>query len=68
MSFYDKLSAFVGTRTSSQCRSHHQKLFEKYKYISKTIEAFRSQIPMTTYKTRLAEGVETMKRINKAIK
>lgn len=52
MQFYDKLSAFVKTRTSSQCRSHHQKLFNKFKTISNIREIFKSKLGITTYKNK----------------
>lgn len=42
MQFYDKLAGFVSSRTVSQCRSHHQKMFDKFKYVSKIIELFKN--------------------------
>jgi hypothetical protein len=38
MLFYDKLAAFITTRNSIQCRSHHQKMFAKAKCVSKIVE------------------------------
>ena len=65
MEFYDKLSAFIGTRTSSQCRSHHQKLFYKYKYLSKIREVFRNEITVPVYKAKLKDGFDRMKSIER---
>lgn len=64
MQFYDKLSAFIATRTTSQCRSHHQKLFDKFKYISKIVELFKNEVGLANYKTKYLEGIEKMKEIN----
>jgi hypothetical protein len=50
MIFYDKLAMFVGTRSSAQCRSHHQKVFEKFKYITKIVEKFKTEIGVNSYK------------------
>lgn len=52
MQFYDKLSAFIVTRTSSQCRSHHQKMFDKFKYISKIVELFKIKVGVPEYKAK----------------
>ncbi len=52
MQFYDKLAAFIGSRTSSQCRSHHQKMFDKFKYISKIVETFKIQVGLAQYKAK----------------
>lgn len=65
MGFYDKLSLFVGTRTSSQCRSHHQKLFTKYKHLTKIRELFRNEIGVSSYKEQLARSYERMVRVEK---
>lgn len=35
------MSDFIGTRNGLQCRSHHQKLEEKYVYTNKIIAAFK---------------------------
>jgi len=64
MQFYDKLSSFVGTRTSAQCRSHHQKLFDKFKYISKIIELFKTEAGISNYKLKYLDGIEKMKIID----
>ena len=65
MQFYDKLSEFIGTRTSSQCRSHHQKLFAKFKYLSKIREIFKTQLGVTLYKSKLKQGMEKMDEIER---
>lgn len=64
MQFYDKLSAFITTRTTSQCRSHHQKLFDKFKYISKIVELFKNEVGLANYKAKYLDGIEKMKEIN----
>jgi len=52
MVFYDKLAMFVGTRSSPQCRSHHQKVFEKFKYITKIVEKFKTEVGINNYKAQ----------------
>lgn len=52
MIFYDKLAMFVGTRSSAQCRSHHQKLFEKFKYITRIVDNFKTEVGINTYKVQ----------------
>jgi len=65
LQFYDKLSAFVATRTSSQCRSHHQKLFCKFKYFTKIREMIRSKIGQPAYKENLCEAHKKMETIER---
>jgi hypothetical protein len=64
MQFYDKLAAFIATRSASQCRSHHQKLFDKFKYISKIVELFKNEVGLPSYKAEYFEGTEKMKAID----
>ena len=52
MQFYDKLSAFIGSRSPSQCRSHHQKMFDKFKYVSKIVETFKIEVGLAQYKAK----------------
>lgn len=60
MQFYDKLASFVGTRTSPQCRSHHQKLFDKFKYVSRIIDTFKTEVGVDYYKQRLAAAIKLL--------
>ena len=34
---FSRMSFFIGTKTSNQCRSHHQKMIQKYKTIDNII-------------------------------
>jgi hypothetical protein len=44
------MSDFIETRNGLQCRSHHQKLEEKYVYTNKIIAAFKDRIDTEEYK------------------
>ena len=49
------MSNFIGTRNGLQCRSHHQKLEEKYIYTNKIIAAFKEKFDMDQYKQELTK-------------
>ena len=40
-----KLSTFVKTRTSTQCRSHHQKMLIRYGSIENIIAEYKQMVP-----------------------
>jgi hypothetical protein len=56
MDFFPKLSIFVNTRTPSQCRSHHQKIFQKFKCVSNITRVFKNEFGNGNYERVLAEG------------
>ncbi len=64
MQFFAKLSRFVSTRTPSQCRSHHQKIFAKFKYISKITGVFKTQIGRHDYASLLAQATQRAKGLD----
>lgn len=43
------MAAYIGTRNALQCRSHHQKLEEKYVYPNKIINFFKKHNQLTLY-------------------
>lgn len=60
------MSGFIKSRNALQCRSHHQKLEERYCYANKIISAFKHHANMELYEQVLAElksyeGVEHVK-------
>lgn len=44
------MARFIATRNSLQCRSHHQKLEEKYTHVNKIISLYKSFFSKTAYK------------------
>lgn len=64
MDFFPKLSLFVSTRTDAQCRSHHQKIFTKFKYVSNITALFKTQLGKDNYNQLLQQGHDCIRRIN----
>ena len=46
------MASFIGTRNSLQCRSHHQKLLEKYGEIKTIILNFKKYLGKEQYKEK----------------
>lgn len=44
------MAGYITTRNSLQCRSHHQKLEEKYGHVNKIINYYKPFFSKTTYK------------------
>jgi hypothetical protein len=44
------MAHFISTRNSLQCRSHHQKLEEKYTHVNRIIALFKGHFNKTLYK------------------
>jgi hypothetical protein len=44
------MSRFISTRNALQCRSHHQKLEEKYNQINKIINLYKGAFNKNLYK------------------
>ena len=53
--FYKAMSEYIGTRNALQCRSHHQKLEEKYLYPNKIIANFKQHHQLELYRTLKAD-------------
>jgi hypothetical protein len=53
------MARFIATRNSLQCRSHHQKLEEKYTHVNKIISLYKSFFSKTTYKQSI-EHLDTL--------
>jgi hypothetical protein len=51
----------VETRSSLQCRTHHQKVLEKYKEIKKIVTSFKRLIGTAIYEERLSQVKTTEK-------
>ena len=49
------MSEFVGTRTSLQCRSHHQKFLEKLGDIKTIVTNFKKFISKEDFRARYQE-------------
>jgi hypothetical protein len=49
------LAAFLGTRTPRQCRSHFQKLMNRFKKLNKIKAYYEQMIGPLTYQRRLDE-------------
>jgi hypothetical protein len=47
---YKQMAKFVMTRDAQQCRSHHQKLEEKYHYPNKIIANHKQRCDMALYR------------------
>jgi hypothetical protein len=41
---FEKMSQFIKSRNEIQCRSHHQKLIEKYRDFKKIISSFKNHV------------------------
>lgn len=52
------MSKFLLTRTPQQCRSHHQKLEDKYQYPNKIIASYKSHCDLPLYQRVRQELVE----------
>jgi len=55
------MSEFIGTRTSLQCRSHHQKFLEKLGDIKTIIHNFKKYVPKHEFKNKYMEALEKRK-------
>lgn len=44
------MARFIVTRNALQCRSHHQKLEEKYTHINKIINLYKTAFNKTLYR------------------
>lgn len=53
--FYEEMAHFISTRNSLQCRSHHQKLEEKYTHVNKIIALFKPNFNKVFYKKYLEQ-------------
>lgn len=53
--FYEEMAQFISTRNSLQCRSHHQKLEEKYTHVNKIIALYKGHFNKTLYKKHLEQ-------------
>jgi len=52
---FDQMSRWVKTRTSLQCRSHHQKAIEKYKDLKRVILYSKEELKDIDYKLKFKE-------------
>jgi hypothetical protein len=59
--FYQEMADFVVTRNALQCRSHHQKLEEKYTHAPKIVNLFKPTLDRTAYREAL-ETLQLMQR------
>lgn len=46
------MASFIGSRNTVQCRSHHQKLEERFKHFKKIISAVKNEIGRKEYKVQ----------------
>jgi hypothetical protein len=51
--FYEEMSNFIATRNALQCRSHHQKLEEKYTHVNKIIALYKNYFNKNLYKQQM---------------
>ena len=58
------MSSFIQTRNALQCRSHHQKLEEKYIRTSKIVATFKPYFRKENYRSAV-EALEENKMIQK---
>ena len=49
------MAHFISTRNSLQCRSHHQKLEEKYTHVNKIIALYKGHYNKTLYKKHMEQ-------------
>lgn len=47
------MSNFIATRNALQCRSHHQKLEEKYTHVNKIIALYKNYFNKNMYKQQM---------------
>lgn len=59
--FYQEMADFLVTRNALQCRSHHQKLEEKYNHAPKIVNVFKPSFDRTAYRQALDE-LHSLKR------
>lgn len=59
--FYQEMADFIVTRNALQCRSHHQKLEEKYTHASKIVNLFKPSFDRTAYRDAL-ENLQALRR------
>ena len=52
---FDQMSRWIKTRTSLQCRSHHQKAIEKYKDVKRVIAGEKEELKGIDYKNKFKE-------------
>ena len=55
------MAEFIPTRTSLQCRSHHQKFLEKLGEIKKIIHNFKKYMTKEEFKQRYQEALDMKK-------
>lgn len=48
--FYQEMADFIVTRNALQCRSHHQKLEEKYTHAPKIVNFFKPAFDRSAYR------------------
>jgi hypothetical protein len=51
--FYQEMADFIVTRNALQCRSHHQKLEEKYTHAPKIVNLFKPTFDKNEYREAL---------------
>jgi hypothetical protein len=59
--FYQEMADFIVTRNALQCRSHHQKLEEKYTHAPKIVNLFKPTFDRAAYRDVL-ESLQAMQR------
>ncbi len=59
--FYQEMSDFVASRNALQCRSHHQKLEEKYTHAIKIVNLFKQHFDRSEYRNAL-DALQEMRR------
>lgn len=59
--FYQEMADFIVTRNALQCRSHHQKLEEKYTHAPRIVNLFKPTIDKTAYR-QAVESLHLMQR------
>jgi len=63
---YKEMSKFIGTRNALQCRSHHQKLEDRYLYPNKIIANFKQHNNLTLY-GKLKQKLEDLQNNNSVL-
>lgn len=58
--FFEEMANFINTRNALQCRSHHQKLEEKYRHIPTIINIFKPFFNVEAYRRTL----KSLKKMN----
>lgn len=59
--FYQEMADYIITRNALQCRSHHQKLEEKYTHAPKIVNLFKPSFDRTAYRDAL-DTLQALKR------